>query len=361
MPYEPPTVDEIRADALQAYRNLVPGADISEDSEIYARATVAAAVAAQICFGVRYVEDQIFPDSADSANLERHGGVFEIDRLEAVAASGGSLELSGTPGLVVAAGLTGLHADGTEYVSTSGVTLDGVTGLGLVDLDAVTTGSVGNKTAGDELVIQTPPAGLDSTATLDTDIEGGTDDELDEAYLGRVLLRMRAGNAGGTNADYVQWASAVDGVIHADCLALRNGPGTVSVAVYSEGVGGFRTPASNALRVAVLAALLLVRPVTAEVDVPAVTPVTQAVTVEILEYEAGYDEADVRAAVAAAIPSHIYGLDTGGGLYRSQLGRAISAVGGVMDYNLTVPAANVAITVDSSVVEVLEPGVVTVT
>ncbi len=360
MSYDPPTVEELRDDALQAYRNLIPGADISEDSEIYARASVAAAVAAQVCYGVRYVEDQIFPDSADTPNLERHGGIYELSKNAAVAASGGKLDITGTPSLVVAAGLTCLHDDGTEYITTSGDTLDGG-GNGQVDIDAVTTGSVGNKSDGDELTIQSPPAGLDSTGTLNGDIEGGTDEELDEAFLERVLLRMRMGNAGGTDSDYEQWALAVDGVIHADTLALRNGPGTVSVAVYEEGVGGYRSPASNGLRASVLAAIELLRPVTAEVDVPSVTAVAQAVTVEILEYEAGYVEADVMTAVEAAIEAHIYALETGGTLYRSRLGSAISSVGGVLDYNLTVPATNVTVTVDSTNVEVLEPGAVTVT
>jgi len=360
MPYDPPSVEDLRDDALQAYRNLVPGADVSPDSEIYARAMVAAAVASQVCYGVRYVEDQVFPDTADSANLERHAAIFEIERLEATTSTG-TLELSGTPGTVVAAGLTALHADGTEFITTSGTTLDAITGLGTVDLDSVTTGTVANKSAGDDLEVQTPPVGVDATATVAADCTGGTDEETDEALLARLLTRMRAGNAGGTATDYEQWASAVDGVLQADCLALRRGPGTVSVAVYSAGVGGVRTPANAALRAAVLAAIELVRPICADVDVPAVTEVTQAVTVSILEYESGYDEAAVRAAVEEAIEAHIYALETGGTLYRSRLGRAISLVDGVMDYDLTVPAANVTATVDSTTAEVLAPGAVTVT
>ncbi len=360
MPYDPPTVADIRDDALQAYRNLVPGADVSPDSEIYARATLAAVVAAHVCYGVSYVEDQVFPDSADTANLERHAAIYEIDRLDPTTSTG-TLELSGTPGTVVAAGLTGFHDDGTEFLTTSGCTLDAVTGLGTVDMDSVTTGTIANKSEDDELEIQTPPAGVNGTATIDSDCEGGTDEETNEALLERLLTRMRAGNAGGTATDYEQWASAVDGVIQADCLALRNGPGTVSVAVYSAGVGGYRAPGDASLRASVLAAFELLRPVTAEVDVPAVTEVPQNVTVDILEYESGYDEAAVRSAVGTAIQAHVYALKTGETLYRSQLGRAISAVAGVMDYDLTVPAANVTCTVDSSSVEVLKPGTVTVT
>lgn len=357
--YSPPTFEELRDSALVLYRNLIPGADVSPDSEIYARSCVAAGVAAQICYGVRYVEDQVFPDTADTGNLERHAALYEISRLEATTSTG-TLTLTGTPGVVVAPGLTGLHADGTEFVTTSGGTIPGGGALD-VGLDSVTTGTVANKPAGDELEIQTPPPGVDGTAVIATDCEGGTDDELDEALLVRVLARMRAGNAGGTEADYVQWATSVDGVFLADCLPIRRGPGTVSVAVYSEGLGGYRSPGDAALRAAVLAVLNAERPITADVDVPTITEVSQAVSAQILEYEDGYDEATVRSAVEEAIEAHVYSLGTGETLYRSRLGRAISAVPGVLDYNLTVPAANVAATVDYTVVQVLVPGVITVT
>lgn len=358
MAYAPPTYEEIRDALLVVYRNLIPGADISEDSEIYARACIAAAAAAQNSYGVRYVEDQIFPDTADLDGLVRHAACYGIDRLDPTTSSG-TLTITGVPATVVAAGLTGIHADGTEYITTSGGVIPGGGSLD-VTLDSVTTGSVANKPAGDELEIQSPPIGVDSTATIATDCEGGTDIESQAALLARVLARMQAGNAGGTASDYVQWAEAVDGVLQADCLPLRRGAGTVSVAVYSEGLGGYRAPGDAALRAAVLAALDAARPVTADVDVPVVVEVAQAVTVAILEYEDGYDEAAVRTAVVAAIEAHVYSLVTGETLYRSRLGRAISAVSGVLDYNLTVPAANVTAAVDPTTVEVLVPGVVTV-
>ena len=358
MTYAPPDFETIRDDALTIYRGLVNGADISEDSEIYARASVAAAVAAQICYGVKYTENQIFPDTADSGNLERHAGLYGLSRKEPTISTG-TVRLTGTNGTVVAAGLTLLHEDGTEFITTSGGTIAG--GLLDVTVDSVTPGSIANKSDGDELDVQTPPSGVDSTATAEGDLTGGTDEETDEALIARVLNRMQMGNAGGTANDYEQWALEVAGVLQADCLPLRLGPGCVSVAVYTAGPSGWRSAAGAPLRAAVLAALNIQRPVTASVDVPTVTELATAVTVAILEYEDGYDEASVRAAVEDAIESFIYGLITGETLYRSQLGRAISAVAGVLDYSLTVPAANVAATVDGTTVQIHTPGAITVT
>ena len=359
MPYSPPTFTELRDAALEDYRDQVNGADVGEGSEIYARATVIGGAAAQVAAGLRYVERQIFPDSADSTNLERHAGLYGLERLDATAAGSGTVELTGVNGTVVASGLSLVHADGTEYVTTAGGTI--ASGVLEVAAEAVTTGSAGNKPAGDELVVQSPPAGVYAAASVASDFSGGTDDESDAELLLRVLDRMRFGSAGGTAHDYEQWAGAVDGVMHADCHPLRRGPGTVTVAVYTEGVGGVREPADSTLRAAVAAYIDTLRPVTAEVDCPAITEAPVDVTVEILEYEAGYNEATVRAAVGEAIAAYIYTLRRSDALYRSRLGREISAVAGVLDYDLTAPAANVAPTIDSSTLEALVPGTVTVT
>lgn len=359
--YDLPTFEELRQIALQEYAGLVSGADTSEDSEIYARASLAAAVAAMICYGVKRVEDQIFPDTCDWDTLLRHGAILALAPRDATAAAGtAALRITGTIGTLVPDGLTAIHDDGTEYLTgTGGAILP--TGYRDVDLTAVTTGTVGNKFVGDELTVQAPPPGIDSTATLVVDTSGGTDDEDQESFSARVLTRMRQGNAGGTATDYEQWALDVDGVIAADCLALRRGPGTVSVAVFTEGPGGRRTPADAIMRGQVLSAIDDLRPVTADVDVPVVTEETVDVTVTILEYEAGHDEAEVRTGVETAIEDHIYALGAGDTLYRTRLARAISEVAGVLDYTLTAPAANVKPDVTVALVEVLVPGTVTVT
>lgn len=359
MSYSPPSIDAIHLQLLVEYRNLINGADVSSDSEIYARAMVAAGAAAQISYGLKYVERQIFPDTADSDNLDRHAGLYGLERKDPTAATGGIVRLTGTNGTVVAAGLTLYHDDGTEFVTTTGGTI--TLGSLQVSAEAVTEGTDGNKAAGDELTVQSPPAGVDSTASVWLEFSGGTDEESDAELLARVLTRMRAGNAGGTHTDYEQWALEVDGVYWADTLELRLGPGTVSVAVFSEGAGGVRTPGNGALRSAVSNYLETVRPVCAEVDVPLVTEVALDVTITDLEAEAGFDADDVKTDVEAAIPEWIYELTTGDTAYLSQLGRAIASVDGVKDYTITAPTANQTVTVDSSTVEIFKPGTISVT
>lgn len=360
MSYAPPTFEQARDQLLDVLRNKLPGADVSPASENYARACLAAGAATLICYGVSYVERQIFPDTADTSNLERHAKLYGRDRKQATAADNtGAVRLTGTNATVVAAGLSCVHEDGTEYLTTAGgVIADEELTVAAV---AVTKGAVGNKRAGDELTVQSPPAGVNAVATIAGDFSGGTDIETNVALALWVLARMQAGNAGGTAADYESWATSIDGIISADCLKRRRGAGTVSVAVYTEGADGIRVPANADKRAEVLAYIETKRPITAsEIDVPEITEVELDLEVQVLEYDPGYDEAAVRAAAVAAVKAAIYAIRTGGTAYWVMLNRTIASVDGLRDYDLLAPVDNTTAAVDASTVEVLIPGTVTV-
>ncbi|HND28872.1 MAG TPA: baseplate J/gp47 family protein, partial [Myxococcota bacterium] len=258
MSYDPKDFETLRTMLLNEYRNQVAGADITPGQEIYARCSVTAAALAMLAAGLQFVERQIFPDTADEANLEHHANLYGLTRKIATSATG-TVTITGTNGTLVASGLVMVAEDGTEFTSTSGGTIS--SGELVVNVQAE-IGAAGNKFADDELTIQSPPGGVDPTATVIT-TSGGTDLESVGALCARVLARMRAGNAGGRASDYEQWALAIDGVVAADCLATRRGAGTCSIAVYTEGAGGVRTPADSTVRAAVLAAVDALRPVTA--------------------------------------------------------------------------------------------------
>lgn len=345
------------AQQLTAYRNRISGAAVRAGTEVYARAAMGAAAVAQLTQGLSWVRDQIFPDTADTEHLERWTGLYGLARNGPTAATG-SITITGIFGTAIPLGQRAIHEDGTIYETTAIATIPGP-GTVNVAAEAVTLGTVGNKSAGDAVTLQSPPAGADTDAELATDFSGGSDTETDAALRSRVLARMRSGDGGGTLADYERWALEVDGVFVADALRWRRGPGTVTVAIYEEGAGGNRVPATGVLTAA-QAAIEALRPAAAEVDVIAATEVTQDVTVVIDAYIDGYDEAEVRDAVEAAVEDHIYGLATGGTLYRSRLGAAISATPGVLDFTLSVPASNVSPTLDYSNCEVLVPGTVAV-
>lgn len=358
MSYQPLDFISVRTELLDEYRNQVAGADINPATEIYARVSVLALAVAMMMEGIRHVEQQIFPDSADSDVLERHAGLYGLARLDAVAATGGEVELTGVNGTVVASGLTLTHEDGTEYVTTSGGTI--ASGVLTVGIDAVTVGVIGNKQIADELTVQSPPVGVDVDTAITTAPFGGSDDESDARLAARVITRMKAGNAGGTHTDYEQWAGAVDGVLEAHTLERRLGAGTVTVAVFVTGGSGYRQAAGAGVRSDVAAAIEDLRPVCADVDVPAVTEVPVNITVSSLSVTPGYDETEVQSAVEDAIEAFVFGLETGDTLVLKQLGRAIATVAGVYDFDIDAPLANVPAVVDRNNCEILVPGTITV-
>lgn len=357
MPYEPPSYATILQAILDDYKNRVDGADVSADTEIYRRAAVTAGAIWALSYGLRYVENQIFPDTADTANLERHAALYGYTRKAAQPATDGEITLTGTNSTVVSAGLSLAHADGTTYTTTTGGTILG--GQLIVSAEADEGGLATNKSSGVALTVQSPPSGVDAVATISTAFTDGTADETDAQLLARLLQRIRQGNAGGTASDYELWALEVDGVIEACCLPLRRGVGTVSVAVFADDGTGVREGADATLRDEVLAYLDTLRPVCADVDVPELTAQTTNCEVANLVLEDGYALEDVEDAMEAAWRAAVRGTKPGDTLSRVQVTRALASVAGVANFDLDTPATDVESTVDETVVEYLVPGTFT--
>ena len=361
MSYAPLTFAEILASILADWRNRENGIDTSKASEVYIRSAVVAGALWGAHAGLERVEDQIFPDTADSDNLVRWATTYGLERKAAAAATDGEIAITGVNGTVIAIGaLTLAHDDGTTYTNTAGGTI----AAGNLEMAASCNqvGIVGNKSEGtDVLTVQSPPAGVDADANITAQFTNGTDEETDTALLVRLLNRIRLGNAGGTANDYEQWALSVSAVAFAYALPLRRGAGTADVAVFAADVDGNRDTASSAIRTAALDYINTVRPVTADVQVPATTNVPVNVTVTLTVLDDGVVAADVEDAVVAAIEDAIRAVEPGDSLYLTRLMRAISAVDGVIDFTIVTPVANTPSTVSSSVVQVLTVGTITVT
>jgi uncharacterized phage protein gp47/JayE len=162
---------------------------------------------------------------------EEHG----VTRRAAVKATG-QVTLSGTAGTVVPAGTrvatpadAASGAASVEYSTTTAVTLDGG-GSGNVAVEAVEAGSVGNVGAGSISILSVPVAGV-AGVTNAAGTTGGLDVEDDISLLARYLQRVQNPSAGGNKADYVAWAGEVAGVGGVSVVPVRDGAGTVSVAI----------------------------------------------------------------------------------------------------------------------------------
>jgi len=423
MAYEIKDFDTLLQEILDDFRNQIDGANTTNLSDIYVKATALASLASGLYKYASRIEKQIFPDSADEAELKRHCGVRGITQKQATG-SEGEVKLTGTPETVFSSGIEMVYA-GLTFQTTEGGTIDGE-GEAVVDAESVDTGADTNIQDDTELTLTSPPPGIDGTATVEGDFTGGTDQESKEELLARFLRYLRQPPAGGNADDYEKWALEVDGVDKAFCHPTRRGLGTVDVSLLAEG----NTAPSSAVIDAVQDDIDELRPVAAK-DFLALAPdfIEQDATVAITAEE-GYEFSDiggnktvgigstqtnivvddttgiasgeyvvireeqrvvdqiidathftvtvafsfspdsgdiVRAGgvlwqpVYDAIVVFYLDLEPGGTLYLSQLEKAISNVVGVKDRDITDPTGNVIATIDADTVELITKGDVVIT
>lgn len=357
MTYNVKAYKEILQAILNDFANQIPGADISEGSDIYVKASALASAVWGLYQHQAWMARQIFPDSADSDVLDHHASIRGVYRKQASKASG-TVTLTGTDGTVVVSGLSIKTADDIYFTSTSGGTIN----LGVLDVtvQANEGGVSGNIAGGTSLTVQDPPAGLNSVAAAKADFTGGTDTETDSGLFARLLDVIRQPPAGGNANDYKQWALEVSGVAEAYVYPLRLGLGSVTVVPLVSGSGSSRIP-QQALIDAVKAHIDDVRPVTMKIfQVLAPTANVQNVAASI-KVAAGYTFAQVKPWVESAIAAYMNMVGPLEVLYKSKLERVVSDVEGVDDRNLTAPAGNVVPADNGALLEMIVPGTVTIT
>lgn len=244
-------------------------------------------------------EEDIFPQTAVTAALEKHAEVRlgPSPRKPAVGTDeiAAALTVTGTPASVVVAGDSLVHLDGTRYEIAVGAT---VPAGGSVDvaLKSIDTGIACNKDAGQQLTFESPPVGIASTATLALAMTGALDAESDAELLARLLDAIRNPFAGGRFSDYRQWAVAVPKVLTAYCYGPssvapegRSGSGVGSVDLVALGYGTAAERVVDAdVEGAVYDYVIERRPVGATFHILTPTAVTQAFEIEITP-EPGYE------------------------------------------------------------------------
>lgn len=164
---------------------------------------------------------EAFPDTASEAGVLKHAEFSGITRGAAARAVVRAM-VTGTPSTsgVIAAGKTATGATGLVYlVDDASWALDG-TGEGHVSLTARDAGADGNVELGHEFTWQNgAPLGLAATLVADPDVGDashllvvGADDESIEDLRARCEVFRKEPKQGGTRADWVNNALAVEGV-----------------------------------------------------------------------------------------------------------------------------------------------------
>lgn len=327
-----PTLEEIRASLLRDYQTYYPNADTSEDSDAYARASSLAACAEGIYAHQKWLIKQFFPDTADTAFLEKHAGLRGLRRRNATYAAGKGATISGNPDAVIAVGLQIKTEDGRFYETTESAVIS-ASGSAVVAVRSLATGAVQNIKTATKGSFMAAPVGVSTDVVLN-DVVGATNAESDSSLLERLLNKIRRPAAGGNKYDYKDWALEVDGVEQAYVYPLRRGLGTVDIAITADN----GVPSDDTVRRA-QEYIDQERPVTAKeskVVKPDVTKVNFNIQVKI----SGVALNDIKTAINNALRDYFNGLIPGDDLIVSQCEAVVNNLIGVVDRRFIAPTAN---------------------
>lgn len=300
MPWDTPTLREVRQLSRDYVASYLPGADASVGNSV--GRVLADNNGGLAHLNLRYLDWlrlQMLPDTAEKEFLDRHLQIWLGGR-KAATFSAGYATVTGLVGTVVPKATRLQSGNSTSYETLAQVTV-GV-GPTQINVRALTPGVAGNLDAGANLGIATAIPGLDGTATV-VSISGGVDEEDEDSGRDRVLFRIRRPPMGGSNDDYVAWARSVPGVTRAWNAPLEMGIGTTTVRFMMDDlradpdpdIDGFPLPQDVA---AVQAYLDTVRPVAVkDIFVEAPIPFDVDFTITMLEDSSTATQGAINASV----------------------------------------------------------------
>jgi len=244
MPWNTPTLREVRGLVRDSLRASLPGADASVPNSVL---RVLSDNQGALChLTLQYIDWlalQLLPDTAEHEWLDRHGEIWlvgpggTVGRKVATPAVG-LAEFEGPAGTVVPINTQLSSGGGIGYELTATVTIGTIPTKG--PIRALDPGTASNLVTGTPLTVANVPAVTGATVT---ELYGGTDEETDDQLRARVLHRIRLPPQGGAAHDYVQWALATPGCTRAWVYPNEMGMGTVTVRVMFDDVradnGGF--------------------------------------------------------------------------------------------------------------------------
>lgn len=328
MPFNTPTLPEL---IKRAKEDLQGDALQQSDAQVLAR--VHAGALFSIYGYMQWIADQILPDTADEAMLERQANLRIGGRKQPSQATG-TVQVTGTVGAFLPEGTVLQATNGNQYSIVVAVTLNDTTASASVI--SIEKGSAMNLDVGETLTLVSPIASIQDEATVEEPgITGGSDLESVEDLRDRVIRSYRIIPCGGDADDYVTWALEVEGITRAWCIPNHMGAGTVGVFCVRDGDDPI-TPDEPELQY-VKDHIDTVRPVTANVYVLAPTLKTINFTISVTP-----DSEAVRTAVQAALSNLIDSeSDLGGTIYLSHIRAAVSSATGETDNTVISPATDV--------------------
>lgn len=225
------TEEAIRQRILDRFSSTL---DKSQGSALY---NLAAAMAIEMVLGAGWAQEVLnrgFAQTTFGAYLANRAEEHGVIRKAAVKAVG-IATFTGLAGTVIPAG-TRISTGSTQtqaaivFITDKAATI--ATGQTTVDaaIAAEEAGAAGNVVAGAVSFLSAPINGISAVSNASA-TTGGMDEESDEDLLSRYLTKVRNPSAGGNKADYINWALEVSGVGSVAVVPVRDGAGTVSIAI----------------------------------------------------------------------------------------------------------------------------------
>lgn len=356
-----PTLAEVRETMLSDADTLLGGIDARLERSLVQVVLNAQAGALHGAYGyLQQLADDLFPDTAQAAALERWAGIFGISR-GAATFSQGWVGATGTLTATIPLDTILRRADGREYIRTNiGVLSDGsglfvgdghvsyfTLGLGVtgwaVPVVAVESGAAGNVAPSGSLSFVSPIEGVPPIVTAVLGLSGAVDSEPDAALQRRVLARLQNPPQGGTAAEYQAWtlgaSTPSDPITHAFVRSPASGSNVVTVYVINTGgaipAAHPPTPSATAITNAT-AAIDARKPLSADRNVLAPTLVAQAFSIHLSPSNATIQAAVTNELDAWLVDNH----EPGQEVPLSILQEVVSRAAGGGEAKITVPAAN---------------------
>lgn len=335
------TVEEIYG-ALCADFAQRTGLEAGGDGDLAVRLYAVAAQVQALYVQADWVGRQCFPQTAAGEFLDRHAQLRGLARRQAAQAEGTirfQCDAAASSDLDIPLGTVCMTAGLVRFETTQAAVLTAGSTQVDVPARAAEPGTGGNVAAGSILTMAVAPVGV-SRCSNPEGFTGGTDREDDEALRARVLETFRRLPNGANAAFYEQGALSFPEVAAAAVLPRNRGIGTVDVVV-STAAG---SPDEELLE-KLTDYFQERREIAVDVQVLAPREKTVDVSVSVAAKE-GSDAAGVRTAVEQALRSWFNGGLLGQDVLRARLGAVIFGVEGVANYDLTAPAADVAVEQD---------------
>lgn len=238
MAFDAQTVSEIRDLLLAAKAVQDPELDTSEGSDAWLDANAQATRINELQVRSAEVHDAILPSTATGDDLDAHGEVWGVTRLDETTWEGyvnfTADPAGSTP--TIAIGTTFTHADGTQYETTAIINpADWGGGTASTTAESITTGTVANKASATAVTVDSPPAGCSASATLGATTTSAIDTESDTDYRERIVFVTSKRPGAGNAADYMAWAQTHAAV--GDCYVYPRWDGLATVTVVPLGTG----------------------------------------------------------------------------------------------------------------------------